>query len=121
MEWYLRVLQKYMDFSGRAHRTEFWMFVLFSVIITIALSVIGYVVMGSNGQSALSGIYGLAVLLPSLGVEVRRLHDTNHTGWWILIGLVPLIGSLVLLYFLVQDSDAGDNQYGPNPKAAAIA
>ena len=120
MEWYLAVLKKYLVFTGRATRTEYWMFALFNVIISIVLSIIGYVVVGGNGQSALSSLYSLAVLLPSLGVSVRRLHDTNRSGWWLLISLVPIIGIIVLIVFLVQDSDPGDNRYGPNPKAPAI-
>src|SRR5436309_5574241 len=120
MEWYLAVLKKYLVFTGRATRTEYWMFALFNVIISIVLSIIGYVVVGGNGQSALSSLYSLAVLLPSLGVSVRRLHDTNRSGWWLLISLVPIIGIIVLIVFLVQDSDPGDNRYAPNPKAPAI-
>jgi uncharacterized membrane protein YhaH (DUF805 family) len=120
MQWYLQVLQRYIDFTGRATRTEYWMFALFNVIVSIALSIIGYVVAGSNGQSALSSLYSLAVLLPSLGVSVRRLHDTNRSGWWLLIAFVPVIGIIVLIVFLVQDSDPGENRYGPNPKGPAI-
>ena len=120
MEWYLAVLKKYIVFTGRATRTEYWMFALFNVIISIVLSIIGYVVVGGNGQSALSSLYSLAVLLPSLGVSVRRLHDTNRSGWWLLISLVPIIGIIVLIVFLVQDSDPGDNRYGPNPKQPTI-
>jgi uncharacterized membrane protein YhaH (DUF805 family) len=116
MEWYLAVLKKYVDFSGRARRKEYWMFFLFNIIVSVVVSLVGYVVAGSNGQSALGGIYSLAVLLPSLGVTARRLHDTGRSGWWILIGLVPFIGWLVLLLFLIEDSKFGDNQYGPNPK-----
>src|SRR6266571_3963720 len=115
MDWYLAVLKKYVDLSGRARRNEYWMFFLFNLIIIIALSLIGRVVLGNAG-SVLSSIYSLAVLLPGLGVTVRRLHDTDRSGWWILIELVPVIGVIVLIVFLVQDSQAGDNQYGPNPK-----
>ena len=70
-----------------------------------------------RGFGLLGGLYALAVLLPSLAVGARRLHDTGRSGWWLLIGLIPCIGFIVLIVFLVQDSQAGDNQYGPNPKA----
>lgn len=116
MEWYLAVLKKYVEFTGRASRKEYWMFVLFNVIISVALSILGMLVAGQNGQSALTSLYSLAVFLPSLGVTVRRLHDTGRSGWWILIGLVPLVGWLILLYFTIQDSHPGTNEYGPNPK-----
>ncbi|MBI4962563.1 MAG: DUF805 domain-containing protein [Desulfomonile tiedjei] len=115
MRWYLQVLQKYAVFSGRAQRTEYWMFVLFNLVITVLLYVIEGLV---GGPGILGGIYSLAVLIPSIAVTVRRLHDTNRSGWWWLIGLIPLIGFIVLIVFTVQDSQPGENQYGPNPKAA---
>jgi uncharacterized membrane protein YhaH (DUF805 family) len=68
--------------------------------------------------SILGGIYGLAVLIPGLAVAVRRLHDTGRSGWWLLIGLVPLIGAIVLIVFMATDGEPGDNAYGPNPKFA---
>jgi uncharacterized membrane protein YhaH (DUF805 family) len=115
MNWYIEVLKKYTVFDGRAHRTEYWMFVLFNVIITIVLGLIDRLV-GISG--VLSGIYGLAVLIPGIAVAIRRLHDTNRSGWWLLISLVPAIGTIVLIVFMVQDSQPDTNQYGPNPKAA---
>ena len=115
MEWYLKVLRNYVGFEGRARRKEFWMFALINFIIGLILSAIE-AVFGSFG--ILSTLYGLAILLPSLAVTVRRLHDTNKTGWWVLIGLVPVIGFIVLLIMTIQDSTPGANQYGPNPKEA---
>jgi uncharacterized membrane protein YhaH (DUF805 family) len=115
MNWYLEVLKKYAVFDGRARRTEYWMFVLFSVIIAIVLGVVEGIV---GGPGVLGALYGLAVLVPSLAVGARRLHDTNRSGWWLLIGLVPVIGVIVLLVFMVADSQPGSNQYGPNPKGA---
>ncbi|HEY8985897.1 MAG TPA: DUF805 domain-containing protein, partial [Streptomyces sp.] len=88
MQWYLDVLKKYAVFSGRARRQEYWMFALFNIVISIVLSIIGSVL----DLGILSIIYSLAVLLPSLGVSVRRLHDTGKSGWWILIALIPLAG-----------------------------
>jgi uncharacterized membrane protein YhaH (DUF805 family) len=109
MNWYFEVLRKYAVFKGRARRKEYWMFVLFNIIIGLILGFIGI----------LGTLYMLAVLLPSLAVGVRRLHDAGRSGWWLLIGLVPIIGGIVLLVFFVQDSQPGENEYGPNPKVAA--
>ncbi len=120
MNWYLEVLKKYTVFGGRARRKEYWYFFLFNLIISVALIVADMVTGLYNsefGIGLLSGIYTLAVLLPALAVTVRRLHDTNRSGWWILIGLIPLVGAIVLLVFMVQDSQADQNQYGPNPKS----
>lgn len=113
MEWYLKVLQNYVGFSGRARRKEYWMFVLFNFIAGIILGIIEAVI-GLPG--ILSGLYSLAILIPSLAVVFRRLHDTGKSGWWILISLVPIAGSIILLVFMCLDSDAGTNKYGPNPK-----
>ena len=113
MNWYLGVLKNYATFSGRARRKEFWMFVLFNFIIAVVLGVVDSMI----GVPVLGLIYTLGVLIPSLAVGARRLHDIGKTGWWQLIGLVPLIGILVLIIFFVMDSNPGDNQYGPNPKA----
>lgn len=120
MNWYFEVLKKYAVFSGRARRKEYWYFVLFNILIGVLLGFVeGLIGLAPNSpQSVLGTIYALAVLLPGLGVSVRRLHDTGKSGWWLLIALVPLIGGIVLLIFMVQDSDAGDNPYGPSPKMA---
>jgi len=117
MHWYLEVLKKYAQFSGRSRRTEYWMFALINFIIAI---VIGFVegIIGSPGL--LGMLYALAVLIPGIAVTMRRLHDTGRSGWWILISFVPLIGIIVLLIFMVQDSEPGDNQHGPNPKEAVL-
>lgn len=119
MSWYLSVLQNYADFSGRARRTEYWMFTLFNGLISIALSVLD-ISFGTfdaeAGVGLLSTIYAFAVLIPSLAVFVRRLHDTGRSGWWLLIGLIPLIGGIVLFVFTVMDSEPGRNDYGPYPK-----
>nr|WP_086937459.1 DUF805 domain-containing protein [Thaumasiovibrio occultus] len=113
MEWYLGVLKQYAVFSGRARRTEYWMFTLFSLIVSIVLTVID----GILNMGILSAVYGLGVLIPTTAVCARRLHDTGRSGWWQLIAFIPLIGIIVLIYFLVQDSVGGDNEYGSNPKA----
>ena len=112
MNEYLGVLKKYATFSGRARRKEFWMFALINFIIMVVLSGVDMML----GTGILSGIYALAVFLPSIAVGARRLHDIGKTGWWQLIGLIPFIGIIVLIIFYVMDSNPGDNQYGPNPK-----
>lgn len=122
MSWYIEVLRKYAVFRGRARRSEFWYFVLFNVIVSIVLSIIDAIIglrIGDANVGILSSIYGLAVLIPTIAVWVRRLHDTGRSGWWYLLILIPLIGIIVLIVFAVQDSQPGDNQYGPNPKGAA--
>lgn len=116
MDWYIKVLKQYVDFNGRARRTEYWMFVLFNFIIAFVLGLVDGLV-GTGG--ILGTVYGLAVLLPGIAVGARRLHDVGRTGWWLLIGLIPLLGFLVLIFFFVQDSHEGDNEYGANPKMAA--
>ena len=120
MNWYLEVLKKYAVFSGRARRKEYWMFTLFSFIISCVLVFVEGLA-ASQGVVTLfvvTGLYSLAVMIPSMAVSFRRLHDTNRSGWWVLIALIPLIGNIVLLVFTVQDSQPNENQYGSNPKAA---
>ena len=117
--WYRVVLTKYADFSGRARRKEYWYFALVNVIANIVLAIadvlIGFEI--SPGLGILRLVYTLAVFSPSLAVAVRRLHDTGRSGWWWLIALVPLVGIIVLIVFLAEDSDPGEsNYYGPNPK-----
>jgi uncharacterized membrane protein YhaH (DUF805 family) len=107
---YRAVLQKYADFTGRATRSEYWYFALGNLIINIVLSLFGYI------GDIVSGIYGLAVIIPGLAVGARRLHDTNKSGWWLLLVLIPIIGWIILIVWTVIDSDAGTNKYGPNPK-----
>lgn len=121
MNWYLDVLKQYAVFQGRARRKEYWMFTLFSMLVYIGLMIIeGILGMGGEGGlGLLSILYSLGVLLPSIGVTIRRLHDTGRSGWWLLICLVPLVGGIVLLVFLVLDGQPGSNQYGPNPKETA--
>ena len=121
MNWYLDAWKNYINFQGRARRTAYWMFVLFNVIAAVLAGVLDGVLGlgGESGYGPISGLYSLAVFLPGLALAVRRLHDTGRTGWWMLIGLIPVIGWIVLLVFFVTDSQPGSNQYGPNPKESA--
>lgn len=115
MNYYLSCLKEhYADFKGRARRKEYWMFVLFNIIASAILSVIGSLI----HCGWISYLYSLAVLIPSLAVLVRRLHDTGRSGWWILISLVPLVGGIWLLVLLCLDSQPEANNWGINPKKA---
>ena len=113
MDWYLDVLKKYAEFDGRARRKEYWMFILFNSIIIMAFGVIARLIGGLNIVVAL---YSLAVLVPHIAVSVRRLHDTDRSGAWFFIVLVPFIGAFILIWFFAQDGTPGQNQYGANPK-----
>jgi len=110
------VLNKYADFSGRARRSEYWYWTL-AVIVAIVVCLILTAIAHTLGL-VLYLLVLLGTLVPGLAVGVRRLHDTGRSGWWILIALVPLVGSIILLVFVCQDSQPGQNQYGPSPKAA---
>jgi len=121
MSWYIDVLKKYVTFSGRARRKEYWMFVLFNLIFAIVAMVLDNVLGLANEQTGygiIYTLYTLGVLLPSLAVGVRRLHDIGKSGWWLFISLIPLIGAIWLLVLMATDSQPGDNQYGPNPKTS---
>ena len=120
MKWFLDALKnKYATFEGRARRKEYWFFVLCYFLVLLAL-LLADAATGTFSEEAgvglLSGLYLLATLVPSLAVTVRRLHDTDRSGWWVLIGVIPLIGDIVLIVFTVQDSQPGANRFGPNPK-----
>ena len=122
MNWYLHVLKNYATFSGRARRKEYWMFFLFNVLISLGLGVLDVVVGTYSVEyetGLFSGLYSLFVLIPSIAVSVRRLHDTNRSGWWIVISLIPIIGVLVLFVFTCLDSQPGTNRFGANPKEAS--
>jgi len=117
----------YANFKGRARRSEYWFIQLFLVVTNLAAAIIDFVLLGSdvdrfiaNGGGGLVGlIWIVATILPALSVLVRRLHDTSRSGWWALIGFVPLVGTIVLLVFTVADSFQGENRYGPSPKVVS--
>ncbi len=115
------LLNKYATFSGRARRSEYWWWYLFVIIVGTIANIIDRAAGLTYGDVTYAGgwiasIVGLVFLIPNLAVAVRRLHDTGRTGWWLLIGLIPVIGWIILLIFFVSDSE-NDNQYGPYPKA----
>ncbi len=115
MNWYLKVMREYFNVTGRARRTEYWMYFLVYIGIIIVASVLDAIL---NSQ-LIGALVALAHLIPSITVGVRRLHDIGRSGWWLLIALIPLIGWIIALYWAVKEGDAHDNAYGPNPKAAA--
>jgi len=119
MNWYLQVLRNYAVFSGRARRKEYWMFALFNIIFLVVALVIDNVI-GTTIKGLPYGLfyclYGLAVLIPGLAVAVRRLHDVGKSGWFIFICLIPIVGAIWLLVLYCTEGDAGQNEYGTNPK-----
>ncbi|MFI1223989.1 MULTISPECIES: DUF805 domain-containing protein [unclassified Streptomyces] len=117
MNWYLDVLKNYAGFSGRARRKEYWMFVLFNFIIGVVLSVVGTAI----DTQIPYYLYLAAVIVPSLAVVVRRLHDTGRSGWWFFIALVPLVGTIILIVFLASEGKPETNEHGVNPKLAPHA
>lgn len=117
MHWYFDVLRKYAVFEGRSRRKEYWIFALISTIVLISLRLIDEM-MGWTvwDEGFLSLLYSVAVIVPSIAVTVRRLHDTDRSGWWCLIALIPLVGAIIVLVFMVLDGTEGDNRFGSNPK-----
>lgn len=119
MEWYLKALKNYAGFSGRASRKEYWMFLLFHLLFILAMAFSSSFVQETIGVrigAIFLGIYILGTLIPSLAVAVRRLHDTNRSGWNIFIRYIPVVGGIIYLIYLVTEGDAGDNEYGPDPQ-----
>jgi uncharacterized membrane protein YhaH (DUF805 family) len=106
--WYVEAWKKFAVFRGRASRQEYWMFVLFNFVVTFVLGLVDATLSNQNGVRLLVGIYALAVIIPSLAAAVRRMHDTGHRGWWLLVPVVNLI-------FGVSEGERHDNSYGPNP------
>ncbi|MBC8292715.1 MAG: DUF805 domain-containing protein [Proteobacteria bacterium] len=113
MNWYLEALKKYAQFKGRSRRSEFWWFAAVNNLVLLMLVVV-------ENSGLLAALYLLAVLIPGSAVQVRRLHDTGRSAWWLLLSLVPIIGGAVLIVFALQDSRPGANKYGPNPKLAGV-
>ncbi len=111
------VLSNYATFSGRSRRSEYWWFVLFNLLVNLVAAGID----GALGTNFIRFVVALALLLPGLAVFVRRMHDTGRSGWWILLGLIPLVGGIVLIVFAAQDSQPGPNRFGDSPKGAPQA
>lgn len=116
MNYFIAALKKYADFSGRARRKEYWMFALSAVIVSIALTIVDAFI----GFPILSSLFSLGIIVPSLAVGVRRLHDTGRSAWWLLFAFVPLVGTITLLVFACLDGHQGENKYGHNPKYVPV-
>lgn len=122
MDWYLKCIKQYVDFDGRARRKEYWTFTLFNIIFQILLYILAYLFLELNVYSlfslfaVLSWIYPIAVLLPSLAVCIRRLHDIGKSGWWYLLNFIPFVGVIILIIWFCKDGMKENNQWGENPK-----
>ena len=116
MKWYLKVLKKYATFEGRARRSEYWYFFLFNFLISFAVALLdGFLWL----EPVLFQVYALFILIPSIAVTCRRLHDTGRSGWYMLLYLIPIVGPIVLFVLMIKDSSFDRNKYGPNPKRQA--
>lgn len=120
MKWYLKVLNQYADFSGRARRTEYWMYLLFNMIFlliaTILDNILGLKFYSESPYGFIYLIYSLAVFIPGLAVFVRRMHDIDKSGWWFFIAFIPIVGAIWLIVLCATEGTPGANQYGVNPK-----
>jgi uncharacterized membrane protein YhaH (DUF805 family) len=119
-QWMVTPLRKYAEFGGRARRKEYWWYLLAVGLVTIPLAIgdvmiLGFETYAAYGSGPLTGLLGLALFLPSLGVTIRRLHDHDRSGWWILLALLPIVGALVLLFWYASRGTIGANRYGPDP------
>ena len=123
MNWYIAALKKYAVAEGRARRKEYWFFILFYIIFFLVLTVVDGITGTSNeefGVGVIGGVFLLAMFIPSIAVAIRRLHDTDRSGLWILISFIPLIGGIWFLVLMVLDGSSGQNQYGPDPKETTV-
>jgi uncharacterized membrane protein YhaH (DUF805 family) len=117
MEWMLLAWRKFIDFSGRARRKEYWMFVLGVVLASIVAQIADAIIFGG----LISGLLGLAVIIPAIACQVRRFQDQDRSGWLVLLNLVPVIGNIAVLVMMCLEGTKGPNQYGPDPKSGAMA
>ena len=121
LENFIAVLKKYKIFTGRSGRREFWLFALGGFAVGLVLGILSMIPLLGVIFTIVSVLFSLAILVPSIAVSIRRLHDTNRTGWMLLLCLIPIVGALIVLYFCILEGTAGDNQYGPDPKTSAAA
>ncbi len=132
MEWMIMPLKRYADFSGRSRRQEYWMFVLFQVLVLVAMGVVIGIIGAAGSGGAMDTIGGIIILLfvliylglfvvPMLAVQVRRFHDQDKSGWFILLSFVPAVGGIIMLVFMCLEGTHGPNQYGEDPKGAGAA
>jgi uncharacterized membrane protein YhaH (DUF805 family) len=112
VEYFKLALSKYAEFTGRSRRSEYWYFILVYTLISSAVNTFAFIL--GDWVTMLGSLVGFALFIPSLAVSIRRLHDTGRSGWWLLIGVVPLIGIILLIVWFATDSQPGANEYGPN-------
>ncbi len=111
VDWFKKGLRNYANFSGRARRKEYWFFTLAQFILVLVAMILDTIIF-DTGMGLFYAVVALGLFIPSLAVAIRRLHDTSHSGWWILITILPLIGSIVLIVFLASDTKPETNQWG---------
>jgi uncharacterized membrane protein YhaH (DUF805 family) len=119
MQWFLLAVRQYAVFQGRSRRREYWYFGLFGTLFYLPLLICDlslHTMFEGTGFGILSGIYTLALLVPSIAVGARRMHDINQSGWLQILNFIPVIGAFAMLYFTLKDGDVGSNQFGPDPK-----
>ena len=126
MDWMLMPLKRYADFSGRSRRKEYWMFFLLQMIVLIALVSVGLAAGGMGEEPGglfliLLLLYVAAFFIPNLAVQVRRFHDQDKSGWFVLLGFIPYLGGLIVLVFMCLEGTRGPNQYGDDPKGLGSA
>lgn len=114
MEYVMSAITNWADFSGRARRSEYWYFTAAVIVVSFVIGILAAVI-GDTLGAILAGLFGLAIIVPGISVAIRRLHDTGKSGWFLLLGFIPF-GGFVLLFFYLQDSAPGSNEWGPNPK-----
>ena len=124
MEWATLPLKRYAEFTGRSRRKEYWMFTLLAIGIYIVASILDRIA-GMNGMIAgrygpITALVALGLLVPSLAVSIRRLHDSDRSGWWLLLGLVPMVGGIIVLVLMALDGTRGANRFGADPKAGEV-
>ncbi len=131
MHWMLMPLRRYAEFTGRSRRKEYWMFALLNILVGLFVGlifVVGYFADMSQAEMDtylmpvvwIACLYSLVTLIPGLAVTIRRLHDTDRSGWNLLWGLVPFVGGFILLYFYVSEGNEGSNRFGPDPKGGDV-
>lgn len=121
VDWAKRPLQKYAEFTGRASRPEYWWFVLAQIVVMLVAMFLDSMLgtdFGGTGYGLIYLVVALGLLVPAIAVGIRRLHDTDRSGWWLLIALIPFVGAIILIVFLASEGNNGDNQYGPPPAAS---
>lgn len=117
MNWFILGWKNAFDFAGRSRRKEFWMFYLFNILAFLAVVLIGRLLFPERVTMTIFCVYWLMVLIPSLSIHIRRLHDIGKSGWWLLVMFIPVVGPLVIFVFNLMNGFPGDNEYGVDPKA----